>query len=278
MELRMISFAVFLLIALLPSVIGALSGIGGGIIIKPALDTAAGANLMGWGGWLGAGEINFLSGCTVLSMSAVSLLRSGKTGVRLEAGRGTALAAGAALGGAGGRMVFAFAVMAAHKSMVGAIQSAVLIIMALGVMAYTQKKAGITGKNIRSLPGSAALGLGMGMVSAFLGIGGGPVNIMLISFFLSMDTKTSALHSLFVIFLSQLASLVLTAGTGTIPPVPPPVLCAMISGGVLGALIGSRLVRLLGNEQIDRLFNILMAVVAALSAYNLIGCIRALTA
>jgi uncharacterized membrane protein YfcA len=274
----MTSFAVFLLIALLPSVIGAVSGIGGGIVIKPALDTAAGADLMGFGGWLGAQEINFLSGCTVLSMSAVSLLRSRKTGVRLEAGRGTALAAGAALGGAGGRMIFAFAVMAAHKSMVGAIQSAALIIMTLGVMVYTRKKAGLAGKNIRSLPACAALGLGMGMVSAFLGIGGGPINIMLISFFLSMDTKTSALHSLFVIFLSQLASLVLTAGTGTIPQVPPPALCGMISGGVLGALIGSRLVRLLRNEQIDRLFTILMAAVAALSAYNVIILVRDLPA
>jgi uncharacterized membrane protein YfcA len=88
----------------------------------------------------------------------------------------------------------------------------------------------------------------MGMVSAFLGIGGGPINIMLISFFLSMDTKTSALHSLFIIFLSQLASLAMTAGTGTIPPVPPSALCAMISGGVVRALIGSRQVRLLRNE------------------------------
>jgi hypothetical protein len=95
---------------------------------------------MGWGGWLGAQSINFLSGCTVLSISAVSLLRSRKTGVRLETGRGTALAAGAVLGGVGGRVLFAFAVIAAHKSIVGAIQSAVLIIMTIGIMAYTHKK------------------------------------------------------------------------------------------------------------------------------------------
>jgi uncharacterized membrane protein YfcA len=272
----MISLVIFLLIALIPCIIGAISGIGGGIIIKPVLDMVTGSSLAGnfaGGARLGAVEINFLSGCTVLTMSSVSLLRSRKTGVRLEAGRGTALAVGAVVGGISGKMIFSFAVMAAHKNTIGAIQSLLLIVMTGCVMLYMQKKESVTRKNLLFLPFCTALGLGLGLVSAFLGIGGGQINIMALSFFLSMDTKTSALHSLFVIFLSQLASFILTVAAG-IPTVPLPGLAAMICGGVSGALIGSYIVRLLRNDQIDRLFNVLMTVVIALSVYNLINFIR----
>ena len=96
---------------------------------------------------------------------------------------------------------------------------------------------------------------------------------MAISFFLAMDTKTSALHSLFVIFLSQLASLIFSIGEG-IPPVPLSGLVAMILGGVIGALIGSHIVKRLQNKHVDRLFNILMTIVIALSLYNLVNFIR----
>jgi uncharacterized membrane protein YfcA len=263
--------AFFLLIALIPSIAGAISGIGGGVIIKPVLDMAAGSGLASHAveiSRLGPREINFLSGCTVLAMSLVSLLRSRKTGIRLEGGRGTALALGAAVGGIGGKTLFGLVVTSAPANLVGAVQSSLLLVMTAGVILYTQKKNFIVPKNTRFLPLCAALGLGLGLVSAFLGIGGGPINIMAISFFLSMDSKTAALHSLFVVFLSQAASFFLSLGAG-IPPVPLSGLLAMISGGVIGALIGSHLVRLLRNEQVDRFFTILMMAVIALSAYNL---------
>ncbi|MGL4676571.1 MAG: hypothetical protein ACRCWI_02755 [Brevinema sp.] len=55
----------FIFISFFASVIGAISGIGGGIIIKPLLDTFSN---------LPVREINFLSGVTVLSMALFSCL------------------------------------------------------------------------------------------------------------------------------------------------------------------------------------------------------------
>ena len=262
-------FAVYMLIALIPSIAGAISGIGGGIIIKPALDFTVAVS----GGGLGAPEINFLSGSTVLAMAAVSLLRSRKSGIRLEGGRGIALAGGAVFGGFCGNALFAIAAGAISSSAIGAAQSAMLVILTGLSLLYTKKKGKITTKNLRFLPLCVIIGLGLGMISSFLGIGGGPVNIMAISYFFSMDSKTSALHSLFIIFLSQLANLILAFIMG-LPAIPAPVLIAMICGGVSGALLGSRLLRLFRNEQIDTLFTILMVAVMALSAYNCIRFIR----
>ena len=56
-----------LLIAFGASVVGAICGIGGGVIIKPLLDAF---------GIAGVAEISFLSGCTVLSMSCYSVVKA----------------------------------------------------------------------------------------------------------------------------------------------------------------------------------------------------------
>ena len=48
------------------SIIGAICGIGGGVIIKPVLDVF---------GWASVSTISFLSGCTVLSMSCYNVVK-----------------------------------------------------------------------------------------------------------------------------------------------------------------------------------------------------------
>ena len=87
-----------LLIAFGASVVGAICGIGGGVIIKPLLDAFGIASVA---------EISFLSGCTVLSMSCYSVVKalSAKESlVKFETG--TPLAIGAAIGGILGKNLF----------------------------------------------------------------------------------------------------------------------------------------------------------------------------
>jgi uncharacterized membrane protein YfcA len=255
-----LQIAGFLFIACTASAIGTISGIGGGIIIKPVLDVLAGQ---------GVAEINLLSGSTVLAMSLVSLLRSRGSGISLEPKRGTALAGGAALGGAAGRLIFSAALhFFFHTALIGIIQSLVLIFLTLIVLLYLKKKKTIRPRNISNIPFCLLTGLLLGMISAFLGIGGGPINIMVISYFLSMDSKTTALHSLYAIFLSQAAGLLLMFAEDGMPPVNPVFITAMVSGGIGGGLIGSRIVKVISNEQVDRLFTVVLGLVILLSAYN----------
>ena len=88
----------FFLVSFLSCIVGAICGIGGGVVIKPVLDM------------LRLGEpatINFLSGCTVLSMSLYSVskaLRAGDSEVKTSTG--TPLALGAAVGGVIGKEMF----------------------------------------------------------------------------------------------------------------------------------------------------------------------------
>ena len=77
-------------VCLVASTVGAVAGYGGGVIIKPVLDAL---------GIMPVSTISFLSGCTVLSMSVASLLRSRGNGVQLRLKTTTPLAIGAAIGG-----------------------------------------------------------------------------------------------------------------------------------------------------------------------------------
>jgi uncharacterized membrane protein YfcA len=250
-----------LCIAFFSSTAGAISGIGGGIIIKPVLDAVLGT---------GVHEINFLSGCTVLAMALVSVFQSRKGAVKLELKRGTALALGAVLGGLAGKLLFSLALAGfPHVSMVGAVQSVILILMTGMVLVYVLKKKDIKPRNIHRLSVCLLLGLSIGMVSAFLGIGGGPINIMIISYFMSMDSKTTALHSLYAVFLSQLSSLALTVLTRSVPPLEPLNLAAMITGGVLGGLLGSAAVKKLAHHHVDKCFGAVLTAVLLISIYNL---------
>ena len=61
----------FFVVAFLSSIVGAICGIGGGVVIKPVLDMLQ----------MGApATINFLSGCTVLSMSMYSVSKALRAG------------------------------------------------------------------------------------------------------------------------------------------------------------------------------------------------------
>ena len=88
----------FFIVSFLSSVVGAICGIGGGVVIKPVLDMLQ----MG-----SAATINFLSGCTVLSMSLYSVGKSLRAGdSKVEISTGTPLALGAAIGGVIGKQLF----------------------------------------------------------------------------------------------------------------------------------------------------------------------------
>ena len=85
------------LICLIATTAGGISGVGGGVIIKPVMDATSG---------LPVATISFLSGCTVLAMSFTSMVRSRSGEIKVEKRRGTPLALGAAVGGILGKELF----------------------------------------------------------------------------------------------------------------------------------------------------------------------------
>lgn len=255
---------IFLLISLIATTAGAISGIGGGVIIKPLLDAISDK---------GASMISFLSGCTVLSMSVVSLLRGrNDPGPKVDTKRGTLLALGAAVGGIGGKYLFDLIKSAfGGDEVVGAAQSGILLLMTFGVMLFVHFKSRITPKNLGGIPICLGIGLLLGLMSAFLGIGGGPINIAVLYYFFAMDSKTAAKNSIYIIFFSQITSLFSTIITGSVPPFDWITLGVMVLGGVAGGFIGRGFSKKMSNRGVDLLFMGIMICIVLLSAKNFIG-------
>ena len=258
----MLQAVIYFLICLAATTAGGISGVGGGVIIKPVMDAVSG---------LGAATISFLSGCTVLAMTITSMVRSRGGSVKVEKRRGTFLAIGAAFGGIMGKEAFEL-VRAAGGSAVDISQQTMMILLTAGVFVYTLKKGKVRTIDVQNAPACVLIGFTLGLLSAFLGIGGGPINLAVLSFFFSMDSKTAALNSLYIILYSQAASFINSIVRGTVPDFDWLVLAAMCVGGVLGGILGRSISARLTNRGVDRLFLAIMAVITAISCYNLYNC------
>jgi uncharacterized protein len=252
----------YFLIVLLASTIGAISGIGGGVIIKPVMDSL---------GTMGVAAISFLSGCTVLTMSSVSLIRNIGKGAKIRLRTSAFLALGAILGGIAGKSLFQYVKVAFGREQdVGIVQAALLLAINIGVLLYLINKYRLKPLAIKNKAGSIAIGLGLGLLSSFLGIGGGPINIAVLYYCYSMSPKETALNSLFIIFCSQAASLITSLGTKTVPAFPPEALAVMCAGGVAGSLIGTKISHRITDKAVEKFFIGVLFLLMGINIYNIL--------
>ena len=257
----MLSSLIYLIVSFVASVVGAICGIGGGVVIKPVLDLC---------GLASVSTISFLSGCTVLSMSCYSVVKSMLAHEsKVDAKVGTPLAFGAVVGGVASKRVFnAVNAVFATPNAAGAVQAACLALITLGTLIYTIFKNIVKTRNVKSPAVCIIIGFALGLMSTFLGIGGGPINLVVLFYFFSMDTKIAAQNSLYIILFSQIASLITTLVTGSVPPFEWLALILMVCGGIGGGIAGRKLNKKIDNKVVDKLFMCLMAVIICISLFN----------
>ncbi len=254
-------YLLFFIVCFGASIIGALCGIGGGVIIKPLLDAT---------GVLPVAAVGFLSSCTVLAMTCYSVVRSKLSGSRAVDGRtATPLALGAAVGGLMGKSLFSWvAGLFDNQNTVGAVQAAVLAFLTVGTLLYTIKKDRFHTRHLEKAFICLIVGFLLGVLSSFLGIGGGPFNLVVFYYFFSMDTKTAAQNSLYVVLLSQAANLLMTV-YGGVPVVSPWLVLGMVAAGICGGIAGRMINKRISDKVVERLFEILMAAIILINIYNI---------
>lgn len=256
-------YLIIVLVCFFSSVVGAICGIGGGVIIKPVLDAT---------GVMAVTTVSFLSGCTVLSMSVVSLYKNlkAKHTFAFDKVFATVLAFGGVVGGLTGKELYQGIISRlSDSSRVGAIQAFVLMVITVGTLLYTIFKEKIHTKNLENKAVIFVIGIVLGIMSSFLGIGGGPINLVVLFYFFSMETKQAALYSIYVIMFSQISSLLSTVLKGNVPPFEPEILLIMIGCGILGGLVGSRINKKIENKTVDKLFMGLMGLIICINIYNI---------
>jgi hypothetical protein len=250
------------LVTFFACVLGTVCGMGGGIIIKPVLDAVSVMSVV---------TISFLSGCTVIAMSCWNVSKALlKRESVLDLDSTPFLALGAAGGGLVGRRLFLL-VSSRFESqdMAGGVQACLLLLATFVTLLYTMRKDHIPSRQVRSRAVCVLVGLLLGVLGSFLGIGGGPFNVAALCYFFSMPTKKATQNSLLIVLFSQTASILRTLLTGGVPPLDLSILLGMMVLAVVASEVGRRINRRIDNRQATLFLEGAMVLIMGINVYNI---------
>lgn len=251
----------YFLVAIISTIIGSSAGIGGGVIIKPALDALSSYSLP---------TVNLLSSSTIFVMSIVTVFYQLKKKDKTNPKNTIVVAIGSIIGGIVGQKIMDLLVSTGiNMSIINNLQSIMLILILLIVFVYMKNKDKIKTYNINNVLIIGFLGLVLGSISAFLGIGGGPMNVAAFTILFSMSANEAARNSIIVIFFSQGAKILSIAATTGFSSYNLEMLPIMLVGGIMGGIFGYRLNKSVSEKNIIKIFNIVLLAIILLNVYNI---------
>ncbi|MBS5939850.1 sulfite exporter TauE/SafE family protein [Clostridium sartagoforme] len=254
----------YFLIALGATILGAMAGLGGGVIIKPLLDFLGDYSLS---------TIGVLSSFTVFSMAVVSIIKQIRYKVKIEVRKTVFIGIGSIIGGVLGDKVINLILKVVSESLVTIIQNSILAILLIFIYIYMNNKEKYKSYKVNNSIACILIGLLLGSIASFLSIGGGPINVCVLALFFSMDTKEAAVNSIITILFSQGSKLITIITTQGLSGFDLTMLPYMIIGGIVGGMIGSKLNKKFNSAAILKVFNIVVLALILLNVYNIISMI-----
>lgn len=253
---------IYFIIALSATCIGSMTGAGGGIIIKPVVDLLNQYN---------SSTISLLTSFTLIAMSFVNIAGHILRKKKIKYCFAFLMIIGAISGGVSGGKLLAILVYKLNDdALVKAIQNSILIIITLLSFLYVKNIKNISSLNINTPIFTILISFILGGVSAFLGIGGGPINVAVIMFFFGIDVKDTAMYSLLLILFAQVSKILSFSLYNNFSDYDLSVLPFMIIGGVLGGFIGAKLNKISSDKTILILFNTLQLFVISTCIFTII--------
>lgn len=256
-------YLIYFLIISLATCIGALSGMGGGVIIKPALDALNFTDL---------NNINFYSSLAVLSMSIVSIYKKYKNNEVIKFKYLILIALGSILGGKIGAEIFKYSLVYFQNQEIVRLIQIFITVAILSISVYYTLFLSYT-LNLKKHVFYFIISLFLGIISTFLGIGGGPINVSLFVFAFGISLKNATLYSIATIFFSQLSKNFIEffiTGVNEYNLIP---LIVIIPAAIIGGNIGTRINILSSNTFVQKAYNIITIFVILLNIYNAIKII-----
>ncbi|MCQ9210875.1 sulfite exporter TauE/SafE family protein [Granulicatella seriolae] len=246
--------------------IGAISGMGGGVIIKPIFDLIGAHDLA---------TISFYSAVAVFTMSLTSTFYQIKKGTAFKPFIIFWVSLGAFIGGYFGNKLFDFMYIKFNDfTIINLIQIFLTIITLLCAYMYSSKNCLTFDLNTNFY--YFICGLILGGLSSFLGIGGGPINVSLLILLFSMSIKEATFYSIATIFFSQLSKLITIGFTTGFNTFDLETLYFIIPAAILGGIIGANLSTILSERNVEKVFRIVILLVLFINIYNGINLFRTL--
>ena len=255
-------YIIYFLLTLFATSFGSLTGMGGGVIIKPLMDVIGEYDVQ---------SIGVMASITVFAMAIVSIIKQIKSKTKIPFNTAIPLAVGSVAGGVAGESVLKSIVKIFDaNSVVTVIQNIVLSVLILLVFLYMKNKSKIKGKELSGVTPSFFVGVFLGFCSSFLGIGGGPINVALIIYLFSYTTKTATICSLITILFAQISKLTTVALTTGFDDFDLSVTPVMVIAAIIGGFIGAYFNKKCSEKTVEKAFNGIQLVVLVLTIFNII--------
>ena len=249
---------IYACVILLTCIIGSTVGLSGGLFIRPILDAIGYHNVL---------NISFLSSSAILAMATVSTIQKVRDGTKIAPGLALLISAGAAIGGVIGNLMLEHLVAAFYLEASAQRAQIILTVIALSLSIVLTTKKDLQAE-IKSKLLTVIMGVLLGAVAAFSGIGGGPLNVPIMMIFFGMDMKRAAAYSIVIIFFSHFARLVtlgITMGYGYFDL---RMLVFILPVAALGGLIGAKFSKMFMASTVKRLFVGAIWLVIGLNIFN----------
>lgn len=275
----LIELALIILVAIIAGLIGSIFGVGGGIILVPLLVLLF--NI----------PIKVAAGISIVSIIATSLmstsiyLKSGVTNLRLGVILQVAMGTGSVIGALISvyvpeeiiTLVFSIMLFYASYMMIKSSRMADNVLTAsVGIAARLGLDGMFTDKSEHReiFYGVKNIGLGFftsifgGIVAGMLGVGGGLINVPVISILMGAPIKVAIATSQFIIGITAVSGSIVYVEKGLVDPI---IATPVILGIIIGAFIGSNYMPKIRNITLKRLFTLYLVYTAIKLIMKVIG-------
>lgn len=249
---------IYFLVIIIANTLGAISGMGGGVLIKPIFD------------FIGAHSveaISFYSSVAVFTMSIASTTKQLRREEKFNWSIILGVSLGAIIGGILGNSVFELLFkLLKNESIVQLIQIILTIVSLL--FAYFYSKFDWKNFNLNHVAWYVLCGLMLGFSASLLGIGGGPINVSLLILMFSLPIKDATVYSIFMIFFSQSSKIICILISGRYLEFDLTVLIYIIPAAIIGGFLGAQLSNKMSPQMIEKVFQWVIIVVLLINSYN----------
>jgi len=250
----------YFIVIICANTIGAVSGMGGGVIIKPVFDFI---------GVDTVATISFYSTMAVFTMAIVSTGRQIKNGVEVNWKEVGFISLGSVTGGITGNIFFEeFLKVLPKEENVMMIQIIITIITLIFAFVYTRFE--LSSFNLSGKMWCIFCGFILGFLASFLGIGGGPINVALLMWMFAMPIKKATVYSICIILFSQLAKIITIAVVSGFARYNLMMLWYIVPAAIIGGFIGAQASRLLSPKRVVSVFQLTIIGVLIINLYNFI--------
>lgn len=181
-------------------------------------------------------EINFYSSIAVFTMSVSSTYRQTKNKVSINWLKAFNVSLGSFLGRGLGSYLFSLMIQHYGSDTAQWIQIILTLVSLIIVLIYTiwLNKKLFWENQFANL----CIGIFLGSLSTFLGVGGGPFTVTVLIFFFGLSLKESTVYSIITILFSQLAKIIDVTATAGTEMIDTNILITVILAALIGGYLG----------------------------------------